>query len=689
MSDAPQTAAILAALHDILPTLGYTPPAKIDLREIPFEGAAGFGTPLLLALAGQVRDQHPGASNPEIAQRIGADLIAALAGRPEVGRVEVAANGFLNFIFPRGDLLAQTLQRILQEGAAYGHATTRQPGRVMVEYSQPNTHKGFHIGHMRNVALGMALVNIYRAAGFDTIPANYYGDIGTHVIKCLWGYQRFYRGQEPPKRRGTFLGEVYTFAESKYAASEELKAEALKWMQDLTKMPATRAEAEMGKRLLNHLSAERISLAPTLGKRELWTNITRAMTYLFTQLPLIDEEDAALLQIAAQRFDPTTPAWQYGFEVLDTFAQWEAHAPALVSLWEETREWSLAEFREIYQQLGAQFEVDFYESEEEEPGKAYVRELVEQGVAVQDQGALIVRIDALLAARGLQEPDKERYRTLIVLRADGSSLYSTKDLSLARKKFQDHGITRSVYVVADEQAFYFQQIFKILELAGFEQARDCFHLSYGLVTLPEGKMSSRKGNVVLYFDFVKEMLDAAWRIVKEKQPELGDAARAQIARQVAFGAMKYDMLKVDATRTIVFDRDEALSFEGRTAPYIQYAHARACRILEKAASELEATPDPSHLGNAGEIGQEELELAKKLGHLGDVIQKAAGENNPLPVATYVYEVAQEFNDFYQKVPVLKAEDPAALNTRLCLVQATRQVLANGLALLGIDAPVVM
>lgn len=689
MSDAPQIAAITAALTDVLPTLGFAVPDKINLREIPFEGAAGFGTPLLLALAGQSKAKYPDQTSQVLAQTIGAELKEALAGHPEVGQIEIADNGFLNFIFPRADLLAQTLQQIAAEGTEYGRAHDKQPGRVMVEYSQPNTHKGFHIGHFRNAVLGAALVNVYRAAGFETVPANYYGDIGTHVIKCLWGYQRFYKGQEPAKRRGTFLGDVYTFAEGKYALSEELKNDALKWMQNISKYPETRAEAEIGKRLMVHLAAERISLAPTLGKRELWDNITRAMRYVMTQLPLLEDEDAELAIVAARRFDPDTAIWQFGFEVLDTFKKWEAQEPELVSLWEETRQWSLDEFREIYNQLGVKFEVEFYESAEEEPGKEYVRQLVTDGIAIQDQGALIVRIDEQLAARGLQPVDKERYRTLIVLRADGSSLYSTKDLSLARKKFQDHRITRSIYVVADEQAFYFEQIFKILELAGFEQAKDCFHLSYGLVTLPEGKMSSRKGNVILYFDFVKEMLDAAWRIVKEKQPELGDAARAHIARQVAFGAMKYDMLKVDATRTIVFDKDEALSFEGRTSPYIQYAHARACRILEKAVNELATTPDVTLLANAGDIGPEELDLAKKLSHLGDVTLKAAADNNPLPVATYIYEVAQQFNDFYQKVPVLKAEDPAALNTRLCLVAATRQVLANGLKLLGIDAPEVM
>ena len=690
MTDSPHAALLIDALRDATVALGFNPPAKIDLREIPFEGQSGYGTALPLALGGQARERHPDLKGPDLARAIAAELQTQLAGRSDVGTIEIADNGFLNFFFPKGDLLGETVRRILEAGERFGEASEQKPGRVMVEYSQPNTHKGFHIGHLRNAALGAALVNIYRAAGYDTLSANYYGDIGTHVIKCLWGYERFYLGQEPSKHRGSFLGDVYTFAESKLSASEEGKSEALAWLMKIVKEPSTASEQELGRRLVQHLTANRISLAPTLGKRELWTNLTAALGYVQEQARLLDTDDAPAVLIAAKRFDTSTPIWKYGFEMLDTFAKWEAHDPALLALWEETRQWSLEEFHEIYQQLGIAFDVEFYESAEEEPGKEYVRELVEQGVAIQDQGAIIVRIDEQLAARGLQDPDKERYRTLIILRADGSSLYATKDLSLARKKFRDYSIAQSIYVVADEQAFYFEQIFKILELAGFEQATDCYHLSYGLVVLPDGKMSSRRGNVVLYFDFLKELLDAAWRIVKEKQPDLADSLKAKIAKQVAFGAMKYDMLKVDATRVIVFDKEEALSFEGRTAPYIQYAHARATRLLEKAQERRNLAPDPARLDQPGEITEVEVDLGKLLGHLPDVIQKAAAEHNPLPLATYVYETAQQFNDFYQKVPkILESEDEILLNTRLCLIAATRMVLANGLKLLGIEAPEMM
>ncbi|MEO7994654.1 MAG: arginine--tRNA ligase, partial [bacterium] len=559
MPDAPQIALITDALREATAALGYSPPARIDLRDIPFDGASGFGTALPLALAGQAKERHPDLANPALAQAVAGEFVTHFAGRPELGTISVAPNGFLNFVFPKGDLLTQTVTTILAAGDTFGRATLQQPGRVMVEYSQPNTHKGFHIGHLRNAVLGASLVNIYRAAGYDTVSANYYGDIGTHVIKTLWAYERFYRGQEPAKRRGTFLGDVYTFAESKYSASEALKDKALAWLMRLVKAPESEGETGLGKQLMRFLTDERVALNANLGKRELWTNITRAVEFVLRALAMLDHEDQAILLVSAREYDPATPTWQYSFDVLDTFTRWENKDPELIALWHETRQWSLDEFHEIYGQLGITFDVEFTESEEEEPGKSYVQELLAQGIAMQDAGALIVRIDELLAARGLQDPEKQRYRTLIILRADGSSLYATKDLSLARKKFQDRGITQSIYVVADEQAFYFEQIFKVLELAGFEQATDCYHLSYGLVTLPDGKMSSRKGNVVLYFPFVKEMLDAAWRIVTEKQPDLADVYRARIARQVAFGAMKYDMLKVDATRTIVFDKDEALS----------------------------------------------------------------------------------------------------------------------------------
>ncbi|MBX6343082.1 MAG: arginine--tRNA ligase, partial [Thermomicrobiaceae bacterium] len=278
--------------------------------------------------------------------------------------------------------------------------------------------------------------------------------------------------------------------------------------------------------------------------------------------------------------------------------------------------------------------------------------------------------------------EKETYRTLPILRSDGTTLYSTKDLALTKIKFEQYGVDRSIWVVDVRQSLYFQQIFKIMELWGFEQASKCFHLSYETVMLPTGAMSSRSGNVVLYEDVAEAVLRRAREIIEEKNPSLPPDLKERIARDVGLGSMKYGMLSRDNNRVIVFDIEEALSFEGNAAPYIQYAHARACRILEKVA-----LPEPGDLAFE-DLTPEEVNLIEQIAAFPGEVERAAAEYKPLLVANYVYELAKRFNDFYRACPVLQAEEPRR-SARLALVAAARQTLANGLGLLGIVAPEVM
>jgi arginyl-tRNA synthetase len=278
--------------------------------------------------------------------------------------------------------------------------------------------------------------------------------------------------------------------------------------------------------------------------------------------------------------------------------------------------------------------------------------------------------------------EKETYRTMPVLRSDGTTLYSTKDLALTKHKFEAYGVDRSIWVVDVRQGLYFQQIFKIMELMGFEQAEKCFHLGYEMVTLPSGAMSSRSGNVVLYDDIASAVLTRAREIIEEKNPDLPKKEKEQIARDVSIGSLKYSMLSRDNNRVIVFDIEESLSFDGHAGPYIQYAHARACRILEKVdkltSGELKID----------QLTTEEIELIQQIAEFPSEVQRAAAEHKPLHVATYVYELAKRFNEFYRACPVLQAEEPKR-SYRIALVDAARQTLANGLNVIGIRAPEVM
>ena len=359
--------------------------------------------------------------------------------------------------------------------------------------------------------------------------------------------------------------------------------------------------------------------------------------------------------------------------------RWDAGDPYVRALWEETREWSLEELRAILEMLDIHIDVWFFESEVDGPSKAIVDELIARGIAIDErpEGPVIVRIDEQLGLK------KEKYRTAVILRSDGTSLYLTKDLALAKRKFEQYGVDRSVYVVDNRQSLHFRQVFKILELWGFEQAKKCYHLAYGFVSLPEGAMSARRGRLVLFKDVADEAVNRIRRVSAEKNPDLSPAEREEVARTVGLGAMAYAMLSVDNNRDIVFEMERALSYDGRTGPYIQNAHVRASSILRK-AGDL-----PSQAAFDYPLSDHEVTLIDQLSRFPSVVQQAAEEYRPMVMAAYAYELATAFHAFYHAVPVLQSETPETRAARLHLVAAARQVLANALRLLVIHAPDVM
>jgi arginyl-tRNA synthetase len=370
----------------------------------------------------------------------------------------------------------------------------------------------------------------------------------------------------------------------------------------------------------------------------------------------------------------------YDAERREMYRKWDAGDPAVRALWLETREWSLEEFREILSMLDIEMDVWFYESEVDEPSKDIVNELLERGIAEDERaegGPVIVKIDEKL---GLE---KEKYRTAVILRSDGTTLYLTKDLALAKEKFEDYNVDRSIYVVDNRQSLHFQQAFKILELWGFPQAEQCYHLAYGFVSLPEGAMSARKGRVALFKDVADEAERRALSAMTEHTPEMSNTQRIQVARQIGLGALAYAMLSVDNNKDIVFDINDALSFDGRTAPYIQNAYVRANSILRKAGG----MPDFAVFEH--ELASHEVQLIDLISRFPATVEQAAQEYRPLVVATYAYDLANAFHSFYHSVPVIQAESADAQAARLRLVAAARQVLANALRLLVIRAPEVM
>jgi arginyl-tRNA synthetase len=369
----------------------------------------------------------------------------------------------------------------------------------------------------------------------------------------------------------------------------------------------------------------------------------------------------------------------YDAERRAMYKAWDEGDPEVRALWLETRQWSLDELDAILKILDIDIDVFFFESEVDEPAKEIVEELVQQGIAEDErpEGPVIVKIDEKL---GLS---KEKYRTTVILRSDGTTLYSTKDLALAKAKFEEYDVDRSIYVVDVRQSLHFQQVFKILELWGFPQAKNCFHLAHGLVALPEGAMSSRHGNVILFMDVLEEAERRVHDIIAEKNPDLSEQAREDVVRQVGLGALQYSMLSVDNNKDIIFNWDEALSFEGQSAPYIQNAHVRANSILRRANQ----IPDDAHF--VYEMDPTEIDLIDKISQFPTTVKRSAEEYKPLTIATYAYELGRAFHLFYHAARVIQAEDPEIRASRIRLTAAAKQTLANALTLLGIKAPSVM
>jgi arginyl-tRNA synthetase len=370
----------------------------------------------------------------------------------------------------------------------------------------------------------------------------------------------------------------------------------------------------------------------------------------------------------------------YDAERRELYRKWNAKDLVVRELWQKTRQWSLDELNDIFKMLEIKMDVWFFESKADDPAKAIVEELVSRGIAVDERpqgGAVIVNIDEKLGLK------KEKYRSNILLRSDGTTLYLTKDLALAKIKFETYRVDRSVYVVDERQSLHLQQAFKILEMLGFPQAAKCYHLGYGFVSLPEGAMSARRGSVVLFKDVADEANRRVMAEIDQKNPDLNQEERQIVARQVGLGSMAYAMLSIDNNKGMTYDMNAALNFDGHTGPYIQNAHVRANSIITKAGG------FPSQANFDYPLTSHEVQLIDQISRFPTTVQQAAQEYRPLIIANYAYELASTFHSFYHVVPVIQTEDIRVRAARLRLVAAARQTLANALYLLDIQAPQVM
>jgi arginyl-tRNA synthetase len=347
----------------------------------------------------------------------------------------------------------------------------------------------------------------------------------------------------------------------------------------------------------------------------------------------------------------------------------ERGEPDARQMWEEIVEHSLAEFRRIYDRLGVRFDSWRGESAYLDDSKAVIDEAARSGIAREDQGALIVP----LADAGIETP-------LILRTSDGRTMYHTRDVAAAIYRIRTYDPVLLLYVVGADQRLHFRQLFATLKKMGYDGVGHA-HVDFGLITLPEGRMSTRRGRVVFLDDVLDEAVARARSLV-EKNPELGDAEKDEVARVVGIGAIKYADLSQNRVKNIVFEWERMLALDGDSAPYLQYTYVRARGIMRKGAM---AYPAGGIDVRATETG-EEWALITHMARFPDAVREAARAYHPHVVANYLYHLAQAFHAFYHQVPVLQATDEGLRQSRMELVRAVAQVMRTGLGLLGIQVP---
>lgn len=361
-------------------------------------------------------------------------------------------------------------------------------------------------------------------------------------------------------------------------------------------------------------------------------------------------------------------------EAQEMLLKWEAGDEDVVALWKKMNGWVYEGFDATYENIGVDFDKNYYESETYLLGKDFIESGLEKGVFEKDPDGSVW---CDLTDDGLDRK--------IVLRSDGTAVYMTQDIGTAIQRYKDFpDVNGMIYTVGNEQEYHFQVLFLILKKLGFSWAENLYHLSYGMVDLPSGKMKSREGTVVDADDLIDDMATTAKEISEElgKIDDFSTEEKLELYKTIGLGALKYYILKVDPKKRILFNPEESVDFQGNTGPFIQYTYARIQSILRKAAS----TPLSTREETTIELHEKEKELLKILQQFPAIIQLAASNYSPALVANYTYDLVKEFNSFYQNVPIFSAENAAEIAFRVSLCDAVGSVINTAFSLLGIHVP---
>ena len=391
---------------------------------------------------------------------------------------------------------------------------------------------------------------------------------------------------------------------------------------------------------------------------------------LTEQVSALMASDPSLTKDEAEK---KAPCMQEAHEML---RKWEAGDPEVRALWEMMNSWVLQGFDQTYKTLGISFDKTDFEHDTYLLGKELVQKGLETGVFVKDPDGSVW---CDLTADGLDRK--------LVLRGDGTSVYITQDLGTAERRFREYDLDKHIYVVGNEQDYHFQVLKLILSKLGYPWAREIYHLSYGMVELPDGKMKSREGTVVDADDLIEKMYQEARSasIESGKLEDVDDEEKERLWKMIGLGALKYFIIKVDPKKTMLFNPHESIDFNGNTGPFIQYTHARIKSILRKAASKG-ITYSASGISPSISLNPKEVRLVKILNQYPDRLAEAGESLAPSVLANYSYDLAKEFNQYYHDNPILKEQDPGVLKMRLVMIDTVASVLEKAMGILGITLP---
>ncbi len=588
---------------------------------------------------------------------------------------------------------------------------------VMVEYSSPNTNKPLHLGHVRNVLLGYSVAEIEKAAGKKVYKTQIINDRGIHICKSMLAWERFGKGETPESlglKGDKLVGNYYVTFEQKFR--EEIKGklnQAFSLAKDLVyKYANDEAILNVGRALREADASNNGILLKFANLKMDWienqsenikfnnyarTNYDILYSLEFDHLTT-ENIELNLMRDSINSFEDDLRLYlenpkikifkdlskkyfnEYSLiqkEAQEMLRKWEAGDKDTVDLWNKMNGWVYKGFEETYKAIGVDFDFYYYESDTYLLGKDIIEEGIKKDVFfMKDDGS--VWCD--LTEEGLDEK--------LVLRSDGTAVYMTQDIGTAVQRVKDHpDVGGMIYTVGNEQDYHFKVLFLILKKLGYSWAKNLFHLSYGMVDLPSGKMKSREGTVVDADDLIAQMTDTA-RTISEELGKIDDFSKEEkdaLYRMIGLGALKYYILKVDPKKRILFNPEESVDFQGNTGPFIQYTYARIQSILRK-AGEVSLEASGALDLTAVEMHPKEKELIKIIQQFPETIQLAAENYSPALIANYTYDLVKEFNSFYQNVPILATDNETEKAFRVKISKAVGEIIKSAFALLGIEVP---